>query len=57
MNILWIFLVQIRQNQGVSGDNQATPPAPELIPPLTIIAPWCFKVCFLRFLMISNRIL
>lgn len=29
----------------MSGDNQATPPAPELIPPLTVIAPWCFKVC------------
>ncbi|XP_032455562.1 probable Rho GTPase-activating protein CG5521 isoform X2 [Nasonia vitripennis] len=36
-------LIKIRQNQGVSGDNQVTPPAPELIPPLTIIAPWCFK--------------
>ncbi|XP_011503584.1 PREDICTED: ral GTPase-activating protein subunit alpha-1 [Ceratosolen solmsi marchali] len=36
-------LIKIRQNQGVSGDNQATPPAPELIPPLSIIAPWCFK--------------
>lgn len=38
-------VIQIRLNQGVSGDNQATPPAPELIPPLTVIAPWCFKVC------------
>ncbi|KZC06326.1 Ral GTPase-activating protein subunit alpha-2 [Dufourea novaeangliae] len=36
-------LVKIRLNQGVSGDNQVTPPAPELIPPLTVIAPWCFK--------------
>ncbi|XP_076480179.1 putative Rho GTPase-activating protein CG5521 isoform X2 [Bombus vancouverensis nearcticus] len=36
-------LLKIRLNQGVSGDNQATPPAPELIPPLTVIAPWCFK--------------
>ncbi|XP_029168214.1 probable Rho GTPase-activating protein CG5521 isoform X7 [Nylanderia fulva] len=36
-------LIKIRLNQGVSGDNQATPPAPELIPPLTVIAPWCFK--------------
>ncbi|XP_011301901.1 probable Rho GTPase-activating protein CG5521 isoform X2 [Fopius arisanus] len=36
-------LIKIRMNQGVSGDNQATPPAPELIPPLTVIAPWCFK--------------
>ncbi|KAJ8670226.1 hypothetical protein QAD02_001485 [Eretmocerus hayati] len=36
-------LLKIRLNQGVSGDNLMTPPAPELIPPLTIIAPWCFK--------------
>ncbi|XP_044013466.1 ral GTPase-activating protein subunit alpha-1 isoform X2 [Aphidius gifuensis] len=36
-------LIKIRLNQGVSGDNQLTPPTPELIPPLTVIAPWCFK--------------
>ncbi|XP_043685136.1 probable Rho GTPase-activating protein CG5521 isoform X6 [Vespula pensylvanica] len=36
-------LIKIRLNQGVSGDNLVTPPAPELIPPLTVIAPWCFK--------------
>ncbi|XP_069689068.1 probable Rho GTPase-activating protein CG5521 isoform X3 [Periplaneta americana] len=36
-------LSKIRLNQGVSGDNQATPPPPDLIPPLNIIAPWCFK--------------
>ncbi|XP_076233840.1 putative Rho GTPase-activating protein CG5521 isoform X7 [Calliopsis andreniformis] len=36
-------LIKIRLNQGVSGDNQATPSPPELIPPLTVIAPWCFK--------------
>ncbi|XP_012275924.1 ral GTPase-activating protein subunit alpha-1 isoform X2 [Orussus abietinus] len=36
-------MIKIRMNQGVSGDNQATPPAPELVPPLTVIAPWCFK--------------
>lgn len=37
-------LIKIRLNQGISGDNQATPPSPELVPPLTVIAPWCFKV-------------
>ncbi|KAK0164383.1 hypothetical protein PV328_003019 [Microctonus aethiopoides] len=36
-------LIKIRLNQGISGDNQATPPSPELVPPLTVIAPWCFK--------------
>lgn len=37
-------LIKIRLNQGVSSDYQATLPAPELIPPLTVISPWCFKV-------------
>lgn len=37
-------VLQIRLNQGVSGDNQVTPPPPDLIPPFNIIAPWCFKV-------------
>ncbi|GFG28404.1 hypothetical protein Cfor_11332, partial [Coptotermes formosanus] len=32
-------LTKIRLNQGVSGDNQVTPPPPDLIPPLSIIAP------------------
>ncbi|PNF30190.1 Ral GTPase-activating protein subunit alpha-2 [Cryptotermes secundus] len=36
-------LAKIRLNQGVSDDNQVTPPPPDLIPPLNIIAPWCFK--------------
>ncbi|XP_057337065.1 ral GTPase-activating protein subunit alpha-1 isoform X2 [Microplitis mediator] len=36
-------LIKIRLNQGVSSDYQATLPAPELIPPLTVISPWCFK--------------
>ncbi|XP_021917093.1 ral GTPase-activating protein subunit alpha-1 isoform X3 [Zootermopsis nevadensis] len=36
-------LAKIRLNQGVSGDNQVTPPPPDLIPPFNIIAPWCFK--------------
>lgn len=37
-------LIKIRSNQGVTNDNQVTPSAPELIPPLTVISPWCFKV-------------
>nr|CAD7424624.1 unnamed protein product [Timema monikensis] len=36
-------LMKIRLNQGVSSDNQMTPPPPDLIPPLNIVAPWCFK--------------
>ncbi|XP_063231262.1 LOW QUALITY PROTEIN: ral GTPase-activating protein subunit alpha-1 [Bacillus rossius redtenbacheri] len=40
---LWDMLLKIRLNQGVSSDNQVTPPPPDLIPPLNIIAPWCFE--------------
>lgn len=36
-------MVKIRMNQGVSPDNQNTPPPPDLVPPITIIAPWCFQ--------------
>lgn len=35
-------LIKIKHNQGVSADNQSTPPAPELIPPITLVLPWCF---------------
>lgn len=35
-------LIKIKQNQGVSCNNQNTPQAPELVPPLTLILPWCF---------------
>lgn len=34
-------LIKIKLNQGVSADNQSTPPPPELVPPLTLILPWC----------------
>ncbi|CAH1981298.1 unnamed protein product [Acanthoscelides obtectus] len=35
-------LIKISQNQGVSPDNMSTPQAPELVPPLTLVLPWCF---------------
>lgn len=35
-------LIKIKQNQGVACNNQNTPQAPELVPPLTLILPWCF---------------
>ncbi|XP_019874544.2 probable Rho GTPase-activating protein CG5521 isoform X2 [Aethina tumida] len=35
-------LIKIKHNQGVSMDNMSTPQSPELIPPLTLVLPWCF---------------
>lgn len=40
-------LIKIKQNQGVSPDNMSTPQAPELVPPLTLILPWCFGAIML----------
>lgn len=39
-----IFFKQIRDNLGISLDNQSSPPPPGLIPPLRILTPWLFKV-------------
>lgn len=38
------YVLQLRQNQGVSLDNTSTPPIPTFIPPITILIPWCQKV-------------
>ncbi|KAG2457840.1 RGPA1 protein, partial [Polypterus senegalus] len=40
---LWQNLAKIRDNLGISTDNQTTPPPPVLIPPLRILTPWLFK--------------
>ncbi|XP_037955587.1 probable Rho GTPase-activating protein CG5521 isoform X2 [Teleopsis dalmanni] len=37
-----INLIKIKQNQGISTDNQSTPPPPTLVPPIGIVAPWCY---------------
>eukprot|EP00095_Tigriopus_kingsejongensis_P007384 maker-scaffold1916_size24942-snap-gene-0.4 protein:Tk07384 transcript:maker-scaffold1916_size24942-snap-gene-0.4-mRNA-1 annotation:"250 kda substrate of akt" len=37
------IMVKIRNNQGVSLDNNFTPPPPDFVPPFTIFAPWCCK--------------
>lgn len=39
-----LFFSQIRDNLGISLDNQSSPPPPVLIPPLRILTPWLFKV-------------
>lgn len=35
-------LIKIRQNQGISSDNQSTPNPPTLVPPIGIFASWCY---------------
>ncbi|XP_076268274.1 putative Rho GTPase-activating protein CG5521 isoform X2 [Rhynchophorus ferrugineus] len=35
------ILIKIKQNQGISMDNLSTPQAPELVPPITLVLPWC----------------
>ncbi|KAK1894502.1 Ral GTPase-activating protein subunit alpha-1 [Dissostichus eleginoides] len=40
---LWQNLAKIRDNLGISLDNQSSPRPPDLIPPLRILTPWLFK--------------
>lgn len=35
-------LIKIRLNQGISSDNMTTPAQPTLVPPIAIVAPWCY---------------
>ncbi|XP_041928046.1 LOW QUALITY PROTEIN: ral GTPase-activating protein subunit alpha-1 [Alosa sapidissima] len=44
---LWQNLAKIRDNLGISMDNQSSPPPPDLIPPLRILTPWLFKATML----------
>uniref|UniRef100_A0A8C9RR01 Ral GTPase activating protein catalytic subunit alpha 1 n=1 Tax=Scleropages formosus TaxID=113540 RepID=A0A8C9RR01_SCLFO len=44
---LWQNLAKIRDNLGISLDNQSSPPPPALIPPLRILTPWLFKATML----------
>lgn len=41
---IWQMLAKIRDNLGITLDNQTTPPPPEYIPPLRMLSPWLFKV-------------
>lgn len=40
---LWDTLARIQANQGVPEEGCTVPP-PTLVPPLALLAPWCFKV-------------
>ncbi|XP_056281614.1 ral GTPase-activating protein subunit alpha-1 isoform X5 [Pseudoliparis swirei] len=44
---LWQNLAKIRDNLGISLDNQSSPSPPVLIPPLRILTPWLFKATML----------
>uniref|UniRef100_A0A665VFS0 Ral GTPase activating protein, alpha subunit 2 (catalytic) n=1 Tax=Echeneis naucrates TaxID=173247 RepID=A0A665VFS0_ECHNA len=40
---LWHKLAKIRDNLGISVDNQSSPPQPAFIPPLRMLASWLFR--------------
>ncbi|XP_055321595.1 probable Rho GTPase-activating protein CG5521 isoform X1 [Sitodiplosis mosellana] len=42
-------LIKIRQNQGISSDNQSTPNPPTLVPPIGIFSSWCYGALSLDY--------
>ncbi|KAI3367873.1 hypothetical protein L3Q82_026708 [Scortum barcoo] len=44
---LWHKLAKIRDNLGISVDNQSSPPQPVFIPPLRMLASWLFRATML----------
>ncbi|XP_061650252.1 ral GTPase-activating protein subunit alpha-2 isoform X6 [Phyllopteryx taeniolatus] len=44
---LWQKLAKIRDNLGISVDNQSSPPQPAFIPPLRMFASWLFRATML----------
>ncbi|KAJ0008846.1 hypothetical protein NQD34_016261 [Periophthalmus magnuspinnatus] len=44
---LWHKLAKIRDNLGISVDNQSSPPQPLFIPPLRMMASWLFRATML----------
>ncbi|XP_028996063.1 ral GTPase-activating protein subunit alpha-2 isoform X3 [Betta splendens] len=44
---LWHKLAKIRDNLGISADNQSSPPQPAFIPPLRMLASWLFRATML----------
>ncbi|XP_032402690.1 ral GTPase-activating protein subunit alpha-2 isoform X2 [Xiphophorus hellerii] len=45
---LWHKLAKIRDNLGISMDNQSSPPQPVFIPPLRMLASWLFRATMLQ---------
>ncbi|XP_051942450.1 ral GTPase-activating protein subunit alpha-2 isoform X4 [Hippocampus zosterae] len=44
---LWQKLAKIRDNLGISVDNQSSPPQPAFIPPLRMLSSWLFRATML----------
>uniref|UniRef100_A0A671YRQ1 Ral GTPase activating protein catalytic subunit alpha 2 n=1 Tax=Sparus aurata TaxID=8175 RepID=A0A671YRQ1_SPAAU len=44
---LWHKLCKIRDNLGISVDNQSSPPQPAFIPPIRMLASWLFRATML----------
>lgn len=42
-------LIKIRQNQGISSDNQSTPNPPTMVPPIGIFSAWCYGALSLDY--------
>lgn len=54
---LFETLMKIRLNQGIPSDNVSiTPPVPELVPPMTLLAPWCFQALNLSSAFHSGKL-
>lgn len=49
LNDITDSLIKIRQNQGISNDNQSTPNPPNLVPPIGIFSAWCYGALSLDF--------
>ena len=49
-------LVKIKLNQGVTTDNQSATQLLELVPPLTLVLPWCFEALFLPSTFESGKL-
>lgn len=49
LNEITESLIKIRQNQGISCDNQSTPTPPNLVPPIGIFSSWCYGALSLDY--------
>ncbi|KAB7502536.1 Ral GTPase-activating protein subunit alpha-1 [Armadillidium nasatum] len=50
-------LIKLRNNQGISTDNLATPQPSELVPPITLFTQWCFRAFNLPSQYSSGKLL